>query len=91
MRVELAVAVFGVAAFAAALTGCPGQTPVCARYVECQAAIDPAVDTTPWQQEGSCWRLPESARSCDAQCDVALTALRQTPSPPPSCLDDSTD
>ena len=50
MRVELAVAVFGVAAFAAALTGCPGQTPVCARYVECQAAIDPAVDTTPWQQ-----------------------------------------
>jgi len=62
-----------------------GQTPDCARYVECQAAVDPAVDTAPWDEGGSCWTLPDTARHCDAQCRAALDALRDLPDPPAAC------
>lgn len=58
---------------------------VCLDYVACQAAVDDSVDTSPWDEGGSCWSLPDTARRCDSQCRVALDALRATPDPPAAC------
>lgn len=88
MRVAVVGVVVGVCAalvVGVAVGGCPGQTATCAQYVDCQAAIDPDVDTSAWQPDGACWALPSAARQCDAQCAEALEALRQTPSPPAVC------
>jgi len=70
-------------------TACPAQTADCATFVACQRAIDPNVDTEAWSESGVCWSSPDAARDCDAQCRVALDALRETPSPPAACADDA--
>jgi hypothetical protein len=70
-------------------TACPSQTPSCAVFVACQNAIDPTIDTGPWEPDGECWALPSTSRTCDAQCGVALDALRALPDPPTAC-DDTT-
>lgn len=58
----------------------------CLAYVACQAAVDDDVDTSAWDEGGSCWDLPDTARSCEAQCQVGLDALRSLPDPPAACL-----
>jgi hypothetical protein len=58
----------------------------CQRYVECQAAVDDSVDTTPWKEGGSCWKNPQTAAACDQQCEEALDALEQIPDAPEVCL-----
>lgn len=63
------------------------QSEACRAYVACQAAVDDAVDTSPWDEGGDCWTLPDTARRCDAQCRAALEALLDTPDPPSVCLD----
>jgi len=79
----------GVAALSGgALSGCalpPAEA--CRAYVACQAAVDDSVDTGPWDEGGSCWTLPDTARRCEAQCRAALEALLDTPDPPQACLD----
>jgi hypothetical protein len=58
----------------------------CLAYVACQAAVDDDVDTSVWDEGGSCWDLPDTARHCEAQCQVGLDALRSLPDPPAACL-----
>ena len=78
-----------LAAVTATATACPLPQPeVCARYVACQEAVDASVDTSPWQDDGSCWALPDSARRCEAQCQAALEALLALPNPPAACVAD---
>lgn len=69
---------------------CPSQTPTCAAFVACQNAVDPTVDTGPWEVDGECWSLPSTSRTCDAQCAVALDALRALPDVPAVCDDTTT-
>ncbi len=67
-------------------SACPLPQPeVCAQYVRCQEAVDDSVDTSPWQEDGSCWALPDSARRCEGQCRAALEALQALPDPPEVC------
>ena len=61
------------------------QSEICADYVRCQQAVDDDVDTSPWEEGGSCWNLPSVARECDAQCSAALDALRTLPDAPDTC------
>jgi hypothetical protein len=58
----------------------------CRVYVACQAAVDTRVDTTAYDEGGTCWTLPDTARRCEAQCRAALEALADTPDPPPACV-----
>ena len=84
MSLRLCVA-FACVVVTATATACPTQTPTCEVFVACQRAVDPSVDTEAYEDTGACWSLPDGARDCDAQCRVALDALRQTPSPPAAC------
>jgi hypothetical protein len=69
---------------AVGLSAC-GQTDTCKSYVECQQAVDSTVDITDYKVDGACWAQPAVARTCDAQCTSALTAIQSTPNPPASC------
>ncbi len=80
------LALFGVVL----TTACPSQTPTCALFVACQNAVDLTVDTGPWEADGTCWSLPSTSRTCDAQCGVALDALRALPDVPAACEDTTT-
>jgi len=71
-------------AFAPTSACLPPSTP-CVEYVACQQAYDPSVDTSEYQEGGSCWSAPQEAAACTDQCEVALAALRQVPEPPAEC------
>jgi len=78
--------VLGLTLATAVMTACTlPASAVCLDYVACQAAVDDSVDTSPWDEGGSCWNLPDTARRCESQCRVALDALRETPDPPAAC------
>ncbi len=71
-----------------------GPSPECRSYVQCQQAVDENaagidVDVSAFDDGGSCWALPESARACTAICVQALAALRELPDPPAACVDDN--
>lgn len=58
----------------------------CVDYVACQQAYDATVDTTAYQEGGSCWTTPQEAAACTEQCEVALASLRQLPDLPDECV-----
>jgi hypothetical protein len=73
---------------AAVLSGCPlPPAEACRAFVACQAAVDDSVETDEYDDGGSCWSLPDTARRCEARCRAALEALLDTPDPPEVCLD----
>ncbi len=81
MKGALAVALSAITI----MNACVLQTADCADFVACQRAVDDSVDTSPWDEGGSCWTLPDTARSCDAQCKAALDALRALSDAPAEC------
>lgn len=68
-----------------ALCSC-GPTQECRDYVACQKRVDDSVDVTAYDDGGSCWVLPSSARDCTANCVQALEALQQVPGAPSQCF-----
>jgi hypothetical protein len=77
-----AVALVVVVAVTAA--GC-GPSDVCRRYVQCQGEVDASVDTTPYDDGGSCWLTLQTANACSEQCREALDALADVPGAPAVC------
>jgi hypothetical protein len=67
------------------LTMACGPSQECRDYVQCQQAVDKEVDVTAWDEGGSCWDLPSTARACTAVCREALLALRELPDAPAAC------
>lgn len=78
---SLAVALAGAAC---------GPSDVCVRYVACQKAYDATVDTSAYDNGGSCWGALQTAEACSAQCKQALDALAEVPNPPPACAPSKT-
>lgn len=73
---------------AIALLACScGPSQECIDYVACQTVVDETVDTSDYDDDGSCWSLPSTARQCTAQCIEALAALQQV-SDAPVCFPD---
>ena len=63
-----------------------GPSDDCQRYVACQAAFDPSVDTTAYDVGGACWTTLQTENACTAQCKDALAAIAATPDPPAACV-----
>ena len=79
-------------ALVAVLLAACGPSQECRDYVACQQAVDATVDgedvdVGAYDDNGSCWALPQSARECTAICVQALAALRELPAPPAACLE----
>jgi hypothetical protein len=69
------------------LGGACGPSEECRSYIACQQAIDPTVNVADYDDGGSCWGLPQTARECTAICIEALAALRELPEVPAVCLE----
>lgn len=69
-----------------ALAAACGPSDECRRYVACQKAFDPSVDTQPYDDGGSCWGALQTSLACTQQCSDALDALAQVPGAPPECV-----
>lgn len=67
------------------LTMACGPSQECRDYVRCQKVVDVNVDVVAYDEGGSCWDLPATARDCSAVCREALLALRELPDVPAAC------
>jgi hypothetical protein len=64
------------------------QDPACTAWVACQQALDPSVDTVPYDDSGSCWANPPQARLCASRCQNLLAVLRDIPNAPAACREE---
>lgn len=77
---------FLLAVAACASTACLWpQTEECRRFVECQNAVDPDVDTSGFEPDGICWRNLSTSVRCTEMCAAALEALAELPDAPDAC------
>ncbi len=68
-----------------------GPSEVCKRYVACQKAVDPSVDTAPWEDGSACWTTLQNANACSEQCRVALDALAALDDAPAACASEGAE
>jgi hypothetical protein len=67
-----------------------GPSEICKKYVACQKAYDDTVDTTAYEDGGTCWQTAPAANTCNTQCQDALFALSRVEGAPAECTDDGT-